>query len=179
MKPARVYTGMKESTNHVQQGVRLIDSWGVRIDRDPAEVVQELRRKVPEHLRVQRPLTEAEQRLWHHLANPRRMGIAVFQQVPVHVPAAGLQRILTFYVPAFSLCVEVSRFDFAGDLEAAIERMALAVEADEMLRETVGIVTLRVSEHHVLEQPEAAATMIRWELGLTEECGFTAFEVPR
>jgi len=170
---------MKESTDHVQQGVRLIDQWSVRIDRDPAEVVRVFRRKVPEHLRVQRPLTEAEQRLWNHLANPRQMGVDVFQQVPVHVPELDLSRLLTFFIPAFSLCVEVSPFDFAGDLEEAIERMALSMEADEMLRETVGIATLRVSEHHVLEEPKAAATMIRWELGLIEECGFTAFDVPR
>ena len=170
---------MKQSSNTVQHGSRLIDSWDVRINRDPAEVVRAYRRKVPEHLRIRRPLTEAEQRLWHHLANPRHMGIDVFQQVPVHVPEVELQRILTFFIPAFSLCVEVSRFDFAGDLEEAIERMALAMEADEMLRETVGIATLRVSEHHVLEEPNAAATMIRWELGLIEDCGFTAFDLPR
>lgn len=144
---------------------RLIDVWQGGTDRDPAAVVAEHRNRAPAWLRKQiRPLTVAEQKLWHYLGDGSFMRTAVFIQVPVYLPEVNRGFVLGFLVPSRAVAIEIVPGKF-GD---SLDRLGRDLEQDELVREKAGIATMRCFESIVLRDPKGAAESIRWDLGFGE-----------
>lgn len=145
---------------------RLIDVWPGGTDRDPAAVVAEHRNRAPAWLKKQiRPLTVAEQKLWHHLGDRPFMGTDVFTQVPVYIPELNRGWVLGFLIPSRAVAIEIVPGKF-GD---SLKRLGRDMEQDELVREKAGIATMRCFEAFVLRDPHAAAANIRWDLGFGEK----------
>jgi hypothetical protein len=155
---------------------RLIDVWAGGTDRDPETVVAEYRNRAPPWLAQQiRPLTKAEQRLWHYLGDPKWMRARVFTQVPLYLPEIDRGFVLPFLVPARGVAIDLVRMGPAKSLPL----LARMKEQDQLLCERARITTMRCFEPGVLRDARSVAESIRWTLGFDEGDGtFFGLNVP-
>ena len=150
---------------HSMEGA-LLDQWPFRETRKGAAVVAELSARAPARAAV-RDLSDLDKRLWRYLSDLQFMQTEVFSLVPVYVPAHGIDRVLTFFLPKFRVAVELDELDFHRmEIEEVIAHMDRCSIRDDALREHARVLTIRCPKTAVRKDAHAVAESIHFDLGL-------------
>ena len=189
------YRGMKHSRRRARRAPRqaptqpwtdhdqsswLFEQWNGGTKRNPADVVADYIARAPRSLRESaRPLNRAERIYWRHLSNGEQLGVEVFRHVPVFLPKRELCRMLTFFIPRYAVCLELTDFDFTkGPTNESYQAMTYGLVDDERLLDHAGIMTMRFPQAIVKKDATIAVRVLRAELGLSDDSEIAPFDVP-